>query len=291
MSIAALSATGLLAAGWVGLSRAMRPGRVTEPYVPEGFGLTVEHVRFPSQDGTPLAGWFIPGSEGTVILLHGYGRSKGQMLPQAAFLHRAGYGVLLLDFRSRGESGGNEITFGVYEPLDVLGAVDYLRQRADVDGRIAAFGTSLGAVAAVLAAARTEHIQAVIIEAAYDHMRRVIERSFHLYTGLPRFLAALTVPIGQWRLGAGLNDIAPVNVIGQISPRPVLIIHGLDDIDIPPAAAEALFAAAAEPKELWLVPDAAHCLVYQTAPYEYEARVLAFLRQHLADAERPLLQV
>ena len=39
---------------------------------------------------------------------------------------------------------------------------------------------------------------------------------------------------------------------------PLLVVHGLDDLYVPPRFSEQLFAAAQEPKRLLLVPGASH---------------------------------
>ena len=76
----------------------------------------------------------------------------------------------------------------------------------------------------------------------------------------------------------------PVRAIGRISPRPVFVIHGEMDQQIPVAAGRALFAAAGEPKELW-VPEVAHTMGLEKVGPEYSHRVLTFFDRWLkADA-------
>jgi len=64
--------------------------------------------------------------------------------------------------------------------------------------------------------------------------------------------------------------------VGRLSPRPLLIIQGGRDVYILPSEAQRLYAAAGEPKELWLVPEAGHRAVDQVDPEGYYARVLGF---------------
>ena len=75
--------------------------------------------------------------------------------------------------------------------------------------------------------------------------------------------------------------MVPAAVIRQISPRPLLMIHDLQDRQLPKESAEALLRAASEPKQLWHVPDAAHGRGWQQAPEEYERRTVAFWRNAL----------
>ena len=71
------------------------------------------------------------------------------------------------------------------------------------------------------------------------------------------------------RLGA-LSVPEPMDVIGDIAPRPVVIMHGrLDDV-ISYQHAEALFAGAKQPKKLWICEDAVHTALYNTDPGKFE---------------------
>jgi len=71
----------------------------------------------------------------------------------------------------------------------------------------------------------------------------------------------------------------PLDAIARISPRPILLIHSEDDDNAttPVEGARALFAAAGEPKELWVAPRGGHVGAINAFPNEYRARVLAFL--------------
>ena len=85
----------------------------------EKYVLWPQPVIFEASDGLKLAGVFIQGSNNaTIVLLHGYGRSKEQLLPQAKFLNKAGYNIFMFDFRASGESEGKYITFGRREVRD-----------------------------------------------------------------------------------------------------------------------------------------------------------------------------
>lgn len=280
--LAILASLGLVA--WAGANRALHPARRKEQYAPEDFGLAVEEVKFASRDGTSLAGWFVPGEKRMALaLLHGYGRSRAELLPQAGILHRAGYSVLLFDFRHSGESAGDRVTVGIKEPLDVLGAVDYLRGRPEVDPeRVGVLGVSLGAAAGILAAAREPGIRCVVSEGAFHSLKSVLARGTRVFIGLPSFPFALLVRlVTEWRLGSSVDDVTPGKVIGRISPRAVLIIQGLEDDNIAYRSAQVLYWQAREPKELWLVPGAPHARACGHDQEEYRRRVLGFLEKHL----------
>ncbi len=276
--------------GWVGSERAIyrEPTEVEYALTDYDFAAETETVRFPSHDGTPLVGWFVPATAGgapapMVVLVHGYGPARWELLPHAAYLHRAGYNVLLFDFRGRGESGGGGLTLGVREPLDVRGAVDYVLSRPEVDpDRVAVQGVSLGASSAIIAMADDPRIAALIAESPFTDMRGVIKQSFEHYIGLPSFpFAPVTQFIIERRLHADIDDVRPIDAITRIGQRPVFLIEDMDDTAMPPQSGQRLYAVAPGPKELWLVEKAGHSKAYKVAPTEYERRVLAFYAAYL----------
>ncbi len=86
-------------------------------------------------------------------------------LPVTKALHDAGFHVLLFDLRLHGESGKSRhlVTFGPIEARDFIGAVNYLRSRADVDGqRIGALGISMGGSIALHGAPDCQPIKALL---------------------------------------------------------------------------------------------------------------------------------
>ncbi|MBI4497599.1 MAG: alpha/beta fold hydrolase [Chloroflexi bacterium] len=255
---------------------------------PGNWGMPYETVAFPSQDGTVLRGWFIPGeSQAAVILTHGLWTNRQSLLPWAEMLYkRGGMSVLMFDFRAVGESEGETITFGYKERGDVLGALAYLKTRPEVDGgRIGVMGNSLGAAVALMAAGtNNEAFGAVVADSPFESLDAMVGSSFQLLTGLPRLpFGPLVVRIGEWETGLRTSEVMPVRQVANISPTPLLIIHGLQDKLVPYVQSRALFEAAQEPKELWLVAGADHVGARKVAREEYEDRVIAFFQRHLED--------
>jgi uncharacterized protein len=132
---------------------------------PSELGLDYEDVTFPSRDGVPLEGWFIPspGAAQLIIANHpmGFNRSglpahlepwrsdwapsgngfEVDFVPDYKILHDAGYHVLAYDLRNHGLSGaanGGVTTGGVFEARDIVGSLRYARAREDT--RAAAIG-------------------------------------------------------------------------------------------------------------------------------------------------------
>lgn len=252
---------------------------------PADHGLSFEEITFPARDGVSLRGWFIPAQQanGTVIFCHGHAGSMDPDVQYAPWFHQAAFNVLMFDFRGHGRSGGQRVSFGVFEQADLMGALDYLAQR-NIE-RAGVLGFSMGGVVAILTAARDERIAAVVSDGGFARLAEAMVGWAHHLAGLPRLLAR---PLAQlvrvaagWRLGANLEEADPVRWIGHIAPRPVFLIHGDRDPYVSVEGIEALYAAAGEPKELWRVSEAAHRKVDRHRPEEYRQRVVSFFERHL----------
>lgn len=239
-------------------------------------------VVFFSEDGVRLHGSYVAtaNARGTVVLVHGFKNSLADMSEDAAFLHDAGYAVFLYDSRGCAASDG---TFGVgaTEYRDVIGAVSLLKSDSYANAsHVAVLGVSLGAGDAILAAARDTRIDAVIADSAWPDESVQLDRMASLRVGPiaipllpyePRLVDALA--------GARLEDARPRDVIARISPRPLLLIHSVDDENAttPLAGAQEMYASAGQPKELWLAPHGGHAGALGAQPQEYARRVLDFL--------------
>ena len=271
--------------GWMGSETAIHPKpKVFATRLADYPDLHPQEAVIQSQTGIPIATTFFPGERrATLVLSHGYGDNQALMLPYAEFLHRAGFSVLVYDMRNRGRSGGDAVTLGALEPLDLISVVDYAVHRPDVDaGRIGALGVSLGGSTTLLAAARDARIRAVVDDSGFSDAPRVIDSSFEHFIGLPAFpCAPITIAIASWRIGIDVQKIRPVDEVAHISPRPLLIIHCMGDTVVPPPNSDRIFAAAGSPKQYWKIPTGGHIDGHKVARQEYERRVSEFFAQSL----------
>lgn len=149
---------------------------------PDEAGLDYENVFFPSEDGTPIEAWFVPriGSNKAIVCNHprwfnraglpshlepwkSLGGSAGNdfevnFIPDYRILHDAGYNVLTYDMRNFGHSSaanGGVFSVGRYESRDIVGSLNYVRDRADTrDMTIGLFSRCVGANATMFAMTR-----------------------------------------------------------------------------------------------------------------------------------------
>lgn len=229
----------------------------------------------------PLAAWYVPGRNGAAVLLvHGSLGDRASLWPEAEMLAAAGFAVMLVDMPGHGESQG-AVDWGAGGRAALSAALSSLLAQPGVDPRrVGAFGFSMGAMLVAQVAAADPRIRAVLIGGCFSDARRqtLFEyRSWGPITGWPAVWAYRTA-------GFDDGDMRPVDVIGRVAPRPLLIVHGTEDGLVPPAMATELFDAAGTPRELWLVPGAGHGNYGDAAPGPWRERVPGFFLQALSAA-------
>ena len=282
-----------LFAMWQAHQLVTNPAEARRPLdrTPADFGLDYLDVKVTSNDGFTLSGWFIESRNGAVILMqHGYKWDRMGHLEEAGMLSRAGYGVLVMSVRSHDVNPGERITFGVEEVKDLDAWYRYALELPGVDPqRIGIVGDSLGGSLAIQYAAANAGIAAVVAHSAFSSLQDTIETSIRHFTGLPPFPFAPMISFwAEQETGIDIGAIDAKRWISEISPRPVFIIHSLDDQVISPGSGELLFAAAGEPRELWLEHGIEHAGFDTALPEEFERRIVAFFDKALPAGERPL---
>ena len=248
---------------------------------PPPLDLPIRPVSIPSQSGSNLRGWFVPGrpGAGAILLMHEIRANRLAMLDRARFLHRAGYSVFLFDFQAHGESPGNHVTFGARESLDAHAAASYLRRQAQGE-KVGAIGVSLGGAAALLGSEPLP-VDALVLESVYPTIEEATADRLRLHLGHFGSLLAPWVMV-QLRVQFGLSahELQPIERIRAVR-IPVFIVAGTEDQHTTLAESLRLFGTANPPKEWWGVEGAAHIDFYRFAPQMYEERILDFFARTL----------
>ncbi len=239
----------------------------------------LEPVAFRTDDGLLLHGWFAPGRDGSaVVLVHGLGGNRAELLPEAGVLQRHGHAVLLFDSRASGESEGKLATWGDRERLDVAAALRFLRARTGVDpARIGLYGFSVGASTVALVAAEDASVRAVALGPVWPSLDAELHRRFQTTHGRPAFLAARVFRMS----GVDVDAVTPVNALPRVPPRPVLFISGTRDEDTPSAVVDGLAARVAGALR-WNVSGAGHGGFAEVDPQGLEATLGGFFDRALA---------
>ena len=266
---------------------------------PASFELPFEDVTFRAADGVTLSGWWVPAPDprGTVVLVHGLNRSRIEMVRKTPFLRAKGWNALLFDLRHHGASGGETSSFGHFEKQDVHAAVDFARARSR--GPVVAWGVSLGAASAALAAAEDPTVAALVCDSSYRSLRDTIAhhvtlaRSWRWWMRMvPSWPVREEVVFWIGRRGGFDPDLVDVRAAAaRLQGRPALFVCNSGDRRMPPEIAFDLKAAAGERARVLVVPGNSHGGAWRDGTAAYERAVAEILDEaatgggvHLASA-------
>lgn len=256
----------------------------TDTLNPSDLNLPHEDIILKTPDGLKLACWLIKASpaKGTIIILHGVSESKTAGLSLANELHEHQYNVFLYDSRRHGESEGRFCTYGYHEKYDTRIAIDYLLTRNDLQvGKIGLLGWSMGGAIALQVAAVDKRVAAVVAESGFATLRTVFDDYQKRMIKLPwHYLRNIVIKRSEYVAGFKANDVAPVEAVKNIH-IPIFLLHGTEDNLIKYNYSEQVYAAANEPKELWLIPGARHNDMMTVGGKEYMKRIIEFFEKHL----------
>jgi len=284
-----IGVAGILFAGSIYVVEVLtRPKKLTNfdlyTFSPYELDLPAEAVTFPSlQENHQISGYYIPypGATTTILVCPGFRTRMADFLGMGMHLWKAGHNILLFEFYGHGIEVGTPVTLGYREINDFHGAVAYAKERAP-QNRLGVIGYSMGAAVAIMSSARNTDVEALVVDSAFASHRGVVEYNFHrLFRLPPAPFAWVADYLLWWRAGYRFNQVEPLRDIAQIAPRPILIIQGGRDSIVNPNDATFLYAAAKEPKELWMLPEADHCGAYFEDRQGYVKRVTDFFDLHL----------
>lgn len=208
-------------------------------------GLDYEDIVLIHPDGQRIHGWWLPSAteevRGTVYHLHGNAQNISTHLMNVAWLPEKGYQVLLIDYRGYGLSEGEPDVAGARQDIQL--GLDWLYAAGRVEPPLVVFGQSLGASLATGVLGRADNAgkgDCVILEAAFTSYqsitRDVMRKSWVLWPF--SFVVAPLMP----------DEANPIDRVAGIAPRPLLVMHSIEDGIIPFEHGKALYEAAAQPK-------------------------------------------
>ena len=281
----------VLAGGYLAVSlfvavRFSAPNREPPERTPADAGLEYREVSFESADRVPLEAWWVPPAEGessrAAVLVHGWGGDKSDehVIETAPIYARAGYGVLLLDLRGNGGSGGERRTLGYKETRDVQGALAWLDEEGFEPGEVVLHGWSMGGATVVRSAPGTG-VAAVIEEAGYADLPLLLRRQMPETTGLPSLFSPGVFLAAKLFLGFDPWAVQPSEDAARLREEgvPLFVIHSTDDEVVPFEHAE-LFESAYPEARLWKIEGLGHVEAYTHR--EYRQKLLSFLSENLS---------
>jgi len=227
---------------------------------PEDISIPFKEIRIPTNNNCSLYGWWIPGKENAplLILVHGWGRNAGRMMPYIEKFHKAGFNLVAFDSRNHGSSDADQHSTMLKFAEDIHSTIEYAADNGWLKNEKAGLvGLSIGGAASIYAAAHDERVKAVITVGAFAEPQSVMKKQLEdRYIPTPIIWASIKYI--QYKVGFKFSDIAPVNHI-QNAVADFLLIHGEKDLTVPLEQVEKLYKKGPSGKvELWKMPNRGH---------------------------------
>jgi len=271
--------------------RIVKPQRTSTEISMASFPGRPDAVEFEVPGLGKREGWFFPGlrSAPTIVLCHGYGSSRGELLTLESTLQDHQYNVFIFDFAAHGANAG-VTTFGFREADEVRAALDALAARDDVDAtRFGLWGYNLGAYAALREAETDKRIRALVLDSTYDRPEQMVRVGVEKngLGGFPLMVRAAQLSF-EYLNYPHRNDPPLSTKLNAIAGVPTLYIQAVDDPELAETTRQ-LFLRAPEPREQAIIAHGNFALMNDEDKRAYENRVVAFYLSKLP-ATRKIVQ-
>lgn len=234
-----------------------------------GAGWTKDDVSIPTEDGLALSAWWIPSGPGSpvAVLLHGYRSSRSAPVGRCAEVYRrAGLSILAPDLRQHGRSPRvGPVTLGRREARDAAAAIAWAR-RASGGAPVLVHAESMGGTAAVAALHAADGVAAAVLDSAPVDRAEAMVWTLCRRWRMPGALARLHVALARRIYARDLGPPLGLEERLRGLDVPLLVIHGLADLQVPPDHGRRI-AAAAPRANLWLVDGAGHLAASEDPGY------------------------
>lgn len=265
---------GLLVVLWMTSPRRKRPEAT-----PAAVGLGYREVEIQSADGVNLSAWWVPAGDSAraAVLVPGWGGYKYEdhLMKTVPVYHDAGYGVLLMDLRAQGESGGARRTLGYREVRDVRSAIAWLHQQGYKAENVVLHGWSMGGAIALRAAPGTG-VAAVVEEAGYGDLPLLLKGKIPELIPFGKMLRPAILLAGNLFPDFDAWEVVPKKDAAKLSDEgvPLFVIHSTAD-DIVPYEQARILVEAHPGASLWKLDGYGHIEAYEHPDYALKLR--AFL--------------
>ena len=244
-------------------------------------GVEFEHVAIPARIG-PLPSWRVPGRDSTwALFVHGRAASRAEVLRMLPAYVRLGLPCLVISYRNDGVGprvGDGSYRLGDTEWQDLEDAVRYARARGARD--VVVVGCSMGGAIVAQCLRRSAEravMRAAVLDAPALDWNAIID-----WTAKQRRVpAAITwwgKLVASMRSGLQWGELSQVEHAREFS-TPMLILHGDQDRDVPPAVSERFAAARSDLVTLRIVPGAGHVESANVGAEFYAATISGWLRE------------
>ncbi|MBQ3565551.1 MAG: alpha/beta hydrolase, partial [Oscillospiraceae bacterium] len=248
----------------------------------------MDHVTIKSRDNLTLHADYVKAdgdSDTIVIASHGYtGCGLKDCASISTYFLKNGTDCLIVDNRAHGKSEGQYVGFGILDRYDLLEWIKYVNKRFDGKKKIILYGVSMGGATVLMTTGLKEipdNVKAVVADCAftspYDVFAHVLKKDYHM-AEFP--VMNINNVMCRKNAGYGFKDYSTLTAVKETN-IPILFIHGEKDDFVPTWMSEKNYEVCNSPKELLIVPNAAHAASYYENTQQYEEKVSAFVDKYV----------
>lgn len=234
-----------------------------------------EDVFIYSHDGLKLHGTYFPNekSKKLVICFHGY-TSEGMKDYNGLsdYYLKRGFGMLLIDERTHGQSEGDYIGFGCLDRMDALRWIEWGINKCGRDVQIILHGTSMGGATVLMASGLKlpKQVKGIISDCGFTSPKHVFTHVLNSMYHLPAFpIMQIADYVNKSRAGYGLDECNAAREVRK-AQVPILMIHGDADTFVPSSMCEEIYENCASEKKKLIIKGAAHAESYYKDMAAYE---------------------
>jgi hypothetical protein len=270
--------------------RIVKPQRTSTEISMSSFPGRPENMEFQVPELGKREAWFFPGLRGaaTIVLCHGYGSSRGELLTLVSALQDHQYNVFVFDFTAHGKVAGIT-TLGYREADELRRAVDAVAGRSDVDpARVGLWGYNIGAYAALHEAENDKRVRALILDSVYDQPEQMVKVGVERngLGGFPLMIKSAELSF-KYLNYAHRQDPPLSSKLLALNGVPTLFIQALDDPELAGITRE-MFLKAPEPREQAILAHGNYVSMNDDDKRAYENRIVSFFLLHMLPTARPL---
>lgn len=202
----------------------------------------IQDIYVTTKDGLKIHGWYLPSAydDGSVVVyFHGNGSTIQSSIHSMADYIKAGYGILMVEYRGYSGNPGALSEEGIYN--DSRAFLAWLKEQGVPESRTVLHGTSLGTGVAVQMAVEHEPFQAIVLESPYTSMTDIGATQYP-------FIPVRILLKDRYDSYSKIENIK----------SPLVVVHGKKDTLVPYASGLKLFEKAPQPKTLITLEDAGH---------------------------------
>ena len=198
-----------------------------------------------------------------------------------------GYATFMLDMRAHGESEGERICVGYKEYLDVKAVLQHIKSDSLYKNvPVVVMGVSMGGATAINAFGELPEIDGLISLSAYSSWEEVFYEQ--MVQTVPKFFASIEKPFiylaSMVKFGGKSCLVKPIKEVKKIGGRPAILMHSLDDSQVPYANFERLWKKAPASVETFVREGDKHFVsnhfTHPEEDLEYAEALMGFLRTY-----------